>query len=93
MREQIHQRVKVAFLLSLANGRPMISGRDTAADGIIAMAGADNAFDDFDGYKTVNDEAIVAAKPDAILVMQRGEHALSADTVFSQPGLRNYACG
>jgi len=87
MRRQIGQPVKVAFVLSLANGRPMIAGRATAADGIIAMAGASNAFDDFDGYKMVNDEALIAAKPDAILAMQRGEHALSADTVFSQSAL------
>jgi iron complex transport system substrate-binding protein len=87
IRQQIRQRAKVAFILSLANGRPMLAGRGTAADGIIAMAGASNAFDDFDGYKMVDDESIVAAKPDAVLVMQRGEHALSADTVFSQPAL------
>ena len=87
IRQQIRQRAKVAFILSLANGRPMIAGRATAADGILAMAGAVNAFDDFDGYKIVNDESIVAAKPDAVLVMDRGEHALSPDTVFSQPAL------
>ena len=87
MRERIHRRIKVAFLLSLANGRPMVSGRDTAANGIIAMAGASNAFGDFVGYKPINDEAFAAANPDAVLVMQRGEHALSADVVFSEPGL------
>lgn len=87
MRKQIHQRAKIVFILSLANGRPMVAGRATAADGVLAMAGADNAFGDFDGYKMINDEAIVAAKPDAVLVMDSGEHALSADTVFSEPGL------
>jgi iron complex transport system substrate-binding protein len=85
--KQISRQVKLAFILSLANGRPVIAGRGTAADGIISMAGAANAFDDFDGYKPVNDEAIAAARPDAVLVMDRGEHALSADTVFSEPGL------
>lgn len=87
MRRQIRQRARIAFILSLANGRPMIAGRGTAADGIIAMAGASNAFDDFDGYKMVDDEAIIAAKPDVILAMQSGEHALSSDVVFSQPAL------
>lgn len=87
MRKQIRQRLKVAFVLSLASGRPMMAGRGTAADGIIAMAGAANAFDDFNGYKLVDDEAVVAARPDAVLVMARGEHALSADTVFAQPAL------
>jgi iron complex transport system substrate-binding protein len=87
MRENIRQKVRVAFVLSLANGRPMISGRGTAADAIIGMAGGSNAFDEFEGYKPVNDEAIVAAKPNAILVMKRGEHALSANVVFSQTAL------
>jgi len=86
-RAQIRTRIKVAFILSLANGRPMIAGRATAADGIITMAGADNAFADFDGYKAVNDEAIATARPDAVLVMQRGEHALTADAVFAQSAL------
>ncbi len=85
VREQIHQQIKVAFVLSLADNRPMIAGRGTAADGIMTMAGASNAFADVDGYKMVSDEAVIAAKPDAVLVMQRGEHALSAETVFAQP--------
>lgn len=87
MRAQIRKPLKVAFVLSLAGNRPMISGRATAADGIIGLAGATNAFRDFDGYKLVNDEAIIAAKPEAVLVMQRGERALSAETVFAQPAL------
>ncbi len=85
--KQISQRARVAFILSLTNGRPVIAGRDTAADGIIRMAGGANAFADLEGYKPVNDEAIASARPDAVLVMERGEHALSADTVFSEAGL------
>jgi iron complex transport system substrate-binding protein len=87
IREKIQRPVKVAFVLSLANGRPMLSGRGTAADGIINLAGGANVFNDFEGYKLVNDEAIVAAKPEAIVVMDRGGHALTAETVFSQPAL------
>jgi iron complex transport system substrate-binding protein len=87
MRARIGRRLSVAFVLSLAGNRPMIAGRATAADGIIGLAGATNAFADFDGYKLVNDEAIVAAKPEAVLVMQRGEHGLAAETVFAQPAL------
>jgi iron complex transport system substrate-binding protein len=87
MRAQTRRGLKVAFVLSLAGNRPMIAGRATAADGIIGLAGATNAFADFDGYKLVNDEAIIGAKPEAVLVMQRGEHGLSAETVFAQPAL------
>jgi iron complex transport system substrate-binding protein len=87
IRGEISRRKTTAFVLSLAGDRPLIAGRATAAAGIIAMAGVDNAFDDFEGYKPVNDEAIIAAKPDVVLVMQRGQHALSADTAFAQAGL------
>jgi heme transport system substrate-binding protein len=87
VRARIRERIKVAFILSLSGDRPMIAGHATAADGIISLAGAINAFADFDGYKLVNDEAIVAARPEAVLVMQRGEHGLSAETVFAQPAL------
>jgi iron complex transport system substrate-binding protein len=87
IRKKIQQPARVAFVLSLANGRPMLSGRGTAADGIIRLAGGANAFDDFDGYKLVNDEAIVAAKPEVVVVMDRGGHALTADAVFSEPAL------
>jgi len=72
-------------LLSFANQRPMVAGGATAADGIIHLAGAANAMTGYEGYKLVNDEAIVAAKPDAVLVMQRDSHRLDAETVFKHP--------
>jgi iron complex transport system substrate-binding protein len=85
LRQQIRQPVKVAFVLSLANGRPMIAGHGTAADGIISLAGALNAFGDFEGYKPVSDEGIIEAKPDAVLAMQRNGLNISASDVFAQP--------
>lgn len=62
---------KVMFIMSLQGGRIMASGRQTAADGIIHLAGAQNAFGEFEGYKTVTDEAVLAANPDVILMMDR----------------------
>ena len=41
----------------------MVAGQNTAANEIIALAGGVNAIDGYDGYKIINDEAIVAAKP------------------------------
>ena len=54
-----------------SNGRPMVAGRNTAADGIIRLAGAVNAIDAYEGYKQITDEAVIAAGPDTVLVMQR----------------------
>lgn len=85
LRERIGTRRRVMFVLSLMNGRPMVSGTDTAAAGIIALAGADNAIRDYRGYKLVNDEAVIAAAPDVVLVMQREGAAMTAADVFAHP--------
>ncbi len=77
---------RVMFVLSFVSGRAMVSGRNTAADGIINLAGAVNAVTDYEGYKAINDEAVIAAKPDVILVIERGGPAtLTADMVFAHP--------
>jgi heme transport system substrate-binding protein len=87
VRGRIDKPLKVLFILSLTNQRPMVAGGATAADGIIRLAGATNAITAFEGYKLIDEEAIVAAKPDAVLVMQRGGHSLNADAVFQHPAL------
>jgi iron complex transport system substrate-binding protein len=87
MRARVGAPLRVLFVLSFANGRPMVAGRATAADGIIRLAGAVNAIDEYEGYKSISDEAIVAAKPDAILVMQRNQNNLTQDDVFAHAAL------
>jgi iron complex transport system substrate-binding protein len=85
LRKEIAAPARVIFVLSFANGKPMVAGRGTAADGIIKLAGAVNAFADFEGYKTVSDEAIVAAKADAVLGMERSNFRMTAEEIFRHP--------
>ena len=63
---------KVLFVLSMAGGKVQVAGTDTAANGVITMAGAVNAVTDYAGYKALTDEAIITAAPDVILMMDRG---------------------
>ncbi|SFE74596.1 heme/hemin ABC transporter substrate-binding protein [Roseivivax sediminis] len=80
---------RVLFVMSAEGGRLMAAGVGTAADGIIRMAGAENAMRGFQGYKQVSDEAVAAAAPEAVLMMDRGgEHAVSDETLFGSPALR-----
>jgi iron complex transport system substrate-binding protein len=67
LRARVTKPVRVMFVMSLLNGRAMAAGEKTAANEIIRLAGAVNAIEGYDGYKTITDEAIVAAKPDAVL--------------------------
>lgn len=79
---------RVLFILSTRGGRVMASGQNTAANGIIEMAGAVNVITEFEGYKPLSDEAISAAAPDVILMMDRGgDHSTANAELFSMPAL------
>ncbi|UZE50815.1 hemin ABC transporter substrate-binding protein [Rhodopseudomonas sp. P2A-2r] len=85
LRAKVTTPPRVMFVMSLLDGRAMAAGRHTAANEIIALAGGVNAIDDFDGYKIINEEAIVAARPDHVLAMERGKEQLKAEAVFANP--------
>ncbi|WP_348671008.1 ABC transporter substrate-binding protein [uncultured Paracoccus sp.] len=84
-------RKKIMFILSLQGGRVMASGTGTEADAIIRLAGAENAIRTFEGYKPLTDEAITAAAPDVILMMNRGEatasHDAADDDLLAMPAI------
>lgn len=86
LRARVTKPVRVMFVMSLLNGRAMVAGQHTAADEIIHLSGAVNAIDGYDGYKMINDEAIVAAKPDVVLSIQRSRDSLEAEAVYAHPG-------
>jgi iron complex transport system substrate-binding protein len=76
---------RVVFVISMIDGRALVAGDKTAANGIITLAGAVNAISGYDGYKPVSNEALIAARPDVVLAMSRpGPGNITADTVFSQ---------
>jgi iron complex transport system substrate-binding protein len=82
LRAKVTTPVRVMFVMSFMNDRAMAAGRNTAANEIIQLAGGVNAIDSYDGYKLINEEAIVAAKPDVVLSIQRGKDSLDAETVY-----------
>lgn len=70
-RKVLSTQPKVMFVLSVRNGSSfMVAGTNTGADAMINLAGGKNAMDSFQGYKPVSNEAILAANPDFVLVMQ-----------------------
>lgn len=85
LRAKVTKPVRVMFVMSLLSGRAMVAGHKTAADEIINLSGGINAIDSYDGYKMINDEAIVAAKPDVVLSIQRSKDLLEADAVYTHP--------
>jgi iron complex transport system substrate-binding protein len=82
-------RKRVLFVLSLSNGRVMAAGKETEAAAIIEMAGGVNAAPEITGYKPLSDEAVIAARPDIVLVMQSGNHSIKAEQVFNLPAFQS----
>lgn len=58
---------RVLFLMSPTGNQPMVAGQHTAADAMLAYAGARNAMQGFSGYRALTPEALVAAQPDIVL--------------------------
>jgi iron complex transport system substrate-binding protein len=83
------KKKRVLFVLSTAGGRIMAAGKDTEAAAIIELAGGINAAADITGYKPLTDEAVIAAAPDVVLTMQRGNHAENPDELFKLPAFQS----
>lgn len=82
-------RKKVLFALSIANGRMMAAGSATAADAMIALAGGQNAASGMTGYKPVNDEAVISAAPEVLVVMSNAATHIKAEEAFAMPSLQS----
>lgn len=85
LRASITKPARVMFVMSLVNGQAMAAGRNTAANEIIELSGGVNAINGYDGYKTINDEAIVAARPDAVITIRRSRDSFEADAFYAHP--------
>ena len=70
--ESFRDSPRTIFLLTTGKGSsPIAAGRDTAADNIIRLAGGNNVFDSFSGYKPVSAESIINVHPDFIVMPER----------------------
>ncbi|MEJ0042656.1 MAG: ABC transporter substrate-binding protein [Rhizomicrobium sp.] len=64
---------RALFLMAQGPGGAMAAGRDTAADAMLTLAGAQNVAGAYAGYKPLTPEAAIALKPEVIVV---ADHAL-----------------
>lgn len=85
---------RAVFLMSAGAGSPMAAGQHTAADRVIALVGGINVAGDFDGYKPVSPEAMVALAPEVILLMrERASDVGGVDGVLKLPGVPQTPAG
>lgn len=97
VRQRQHAPVRVLFILAHAPNQVMVGGRETGADAMLAYAGAVNVMGGqggFAGYKPLTPEAVIAARPDIVLVTDQGLKASGGvDGILTLPGLAQTPAG
>ena len=76
---RVTRPARALFVLSLQNGRPLVGGQGTTADAMLALSGATNAAAALTGWKPLSDEGLIAAAPEAIVMMDHGPGGAAAD--------------
>jgi iron complex transport system substrate-binding protein len=85
---------RVLFLLSMGGGAPQAAGANTAADGIIRLAGGTNAVEGYSGYRPLTPESVIAARADFVLVTRQSVEAIGGlEKILAQPALSQTPAG
>jgi len=84
----LEARPRALVLIEAGAGNLMAAGRDTAAAGMLRLAGARNAVDAWSGYRPLSAEAVIRAEPDWLLLTRSALDALGGrDGLQQRPGL------
>lgn len=75
-------------LIAAGAGNLMVAGRDTSASGILELAGARQAVDDYSGYRPLAAEAVVDAEPQWLVMTETALESLGGrDEIREHPAL------
>lgn len=92
-RPRIARPLRALFVLSAQNGKTMVGGRNSAADAILALAGAVNAAAEIEGYKPFSDESVIAARPDVVVMMSSGPGGAPPPDLLAGPAFAQTPAG
>ena len=70
----VKKGVKVMLVLNMRSSSIIVAGSNTSGSGFIDLIGGENIFSSFEGWKSVNAEAIIELNPDYIILPQRNVH-------------------
>lgn len=75
-------------------GVSMLMGEDSNASAMVSLVGAKHALPGLKGYKDMNAEAVIAARPDVVLCYSDGLEAVGGpDALWKLPGLKETPAG
>ena len=82
----IKRPLRALFVLNVANGRATVGGRNTSADAMLKLAGAENAASSINGFKPMSDEAMAEIRPEAIVLMHNSSSGHDAEQLMTMRG-------
>ncbi|WP_375444203.1 hemin ABC transporter substrate-binding protein [uncultured Fibrella sp.] len=92
--QQATGRPKVLFIYARGAGTMFVAGRGTPVEKMIDLAGGQNATPQFEDFKPLTTEALVAANPDIILLFDSGLESLGGDNgLLNVPGIAQTNAG
>jgi iron complex transport system substrate-binding protein len=74
--QQFETKPKVLFIYARGAGTLMVAGKNTPMEKMIAIAGGENAVNDFEDYKPLTSESLIQTNPDYILLFEKGLESL-----------------
>ncbi|XWW44965.1 ABC transporter substrate-binding protein [Fibrella sp. USSR17] len=87
-------RPKVLFIYARGAGTMFVAGHGTPVEKMIELAGGQNATPQFEDFKPLTTEALVAANPDIILLFDSGLESLGgANGLVNVPGVAQTNAG
>lgn len=76
-------------VLVFTEGAPVAAGVNTAGDGLIRMAGMQNALESMEGWKPLSAESLIKANPDYLIITNRAVAVAGGlEQVYKNPAVR-----
>jgi len=86
--DKVRTQPTVLFLYARGLGTLYVSGTGTAADAMIRLAGGVNAVTEYEDFKPFTSEAVVAAAPEVLLMLERGLDSVGGvEGLLKLPGM------
>lgn len=83
---------RIAFLLSMEPGKLRLAGASTSGDAFIHLLGANNVAD-FNNYRNISAESLLALNPDILLVAGRQPESAVSELLTANPVLEHTSAG
>lgn len=92
--ENFETKPKVLFVYARGAGTLMVAGENTPMEGMIEMAGGENAVSGFQDFKPLTAEALISYDPEIILMFDSGAQSLGGEEgILLVPGVSETKAG